>query len=233
MAEEAQEQVSNEESVSETTEAPKEETPNYVTQEDLKTALAEARESGRREGQSTKDREIQGVRREYESGQRAGFETLDEETRDKVELAQLRNQERQRVASQQQVEIDDATQEVLNVRLKAFNIDPKDSRIDYALDVKGSTPDVRVRGEQRFNDSLARIVKEDAVKVAETEKVTMKKDFDAMEQKLRVDLGLETVDTSTGAGVDTSDGQFEKDWASGKLPATKENKEKAKKLYGG
>ena len=164
-------------------------------------ALGEQTEKAKREIQSVKDKskaEIeQAYRRAYtaETTLQGIVPELDEDTRNKLELHQLRG-----VAAQyQSKEQEDAQRQQMETFVQTFNsqmnqfitdagIDPADKRIDWGKDAKDY-----FEVQQRVLSSVNKIQKENT-KAADEKRSQDLKDLEA---KLRKDLGLDSVDTST------------------------------------
>lgn len=218
----------------ETKEQPQEQPFTEAQEARLQQMMADAKESGRREMQGIKDREVAEAQRrarlaESEAASyKTSFSGLDEDTKKDIELAQLRNQaqasqslSQEDAQRQQQDAYFTSLNDSLIRHLDALGIDKDDKRIDWAKDA----PDY-LAGRSKFDASVVRILKEDA-KVAESKR---KQEFADMELKLRKDLGLESVDTSASPGVGGSDADFVEKIVSGELPITKENEERLKKI---
>ncbi len=250
MADEAivqEEQTSTEENVSKETEEKKEEqskeqpfsdeqearVQQLMTEATAK-AVAEAKESGRRELQGEQDRNrnterraklAEGTVNAYESS----FNGLDEETRKDIELARYREQEKQYQSTaqedatkQQEADYYQRLNESILVYLDNLNIPRDDKRIDWGT---GSQDYVEARN--RLDASVAKIINEN--KKADTEK--MKDDFKVLESSLRKELNLDSVDTTTGSGGgNDSDAEFKKGLGDGSLPLNKANMARAKKM---
>jgi len=184
--------------------------PQPLTEERIQQIVAEQTELAKREIQSVKDR----ARNEVAEAQRrarlaeaeavsykSSFTGLDEETQRDVELRQLRGRDRF-YQQQQQLEEQGRQQDMLGKKLQdslkshldSLGIDLNDKRIDWAKD----EPEY-IAGRSKFDASIAKILKENA-KMSEK---TQTDKFAEMERKLRVDLGLDSVDTSISAGVTT------------------------------
>ena len=237
----SQEQVSKEKTSpeAETTEQSQEQplTEERVQQliaEATATAVATAKEAGRRELQSEQSRNKNAERRtrlvEAENkSYKASLSGLDEETQKDVELARLREQDKHYQSTAQEDEQrrqQDAYYQQMNQSLidevKSWGVDLEDKRIDYASDA----PDY-FAGRKRFIDSLQKIVGENRKKTEEKQG----EDFKNLESKLRKDLGLDSVDTTAGGGGGgDSDADFKKGIGDGSLPLNKANMERARKM---
>ena len=240
-----EEQASTEETTStttETTESVKEQPFNDEQEARIQqmlaqataTATEQAKSAGRRELQSEQDRNrnaerrvrfAEGTTKAYEDS----FKGLDEETRNSIELARYREMEgvyknsaQEDSQRQQEAAHYQRMNEGVLVYLDNLGILRDDKRIDWGA---GSQDYVEARN--RLDASVAKIVTENK-KVTEDK---MKDDFKVMEAKIRKDLNLDSVDTTTGGGSGgDTDADFKRDWGSGTLPATKENMERARKL---
>ncbi len=198
--------------------------------------MAEAKETGKREMQGIKDREVAEAQRrarfaEGESASyKSSFSNLDDETRKDLELAQLRSQVPQYQAfmrdEEQRKQAESYRQNLqgsLVEHVKALGIDPDDKRIDWAE----NETDFLV-GRSKFDASMARILKE---KQGEAEK-KLKDDFKGLESQLRKDLGLDSETPAGIGGGSDSDADFKKGVGDGSIPikGNKVNYERAKKL---
>lgn len=184
------------------------------------TALAEKQgvETGRRQMQGIKDKEVAEAQREarFAQGRAKSYETqfqgLDDETKRDFETARLRG-ENQFYQQQQQDEVSRQQQEAytrrigdsLNAHLEMLGIDPNDKRVDWAQDE--SDP---IAGRAKFDASVAKIVKENAVKEAKDLETRLIAKMEADNLKNRIDMGLESHDTSTSAGVEGEKGDEQK-----------------------
>ncbi len=241
-----QEPVSTEEPVS--GEAPKaeepkgEETKPELTEERVQqliaeataTAVTKAEEAGRRNLQSEQDRNknaekraklAEGTVKAYESS----FNSLDEDTQKDIELGRYREQEK---INQSSVQEDARTQQDAQfyqrmndgvlTNLDNLGIARDDKRIDWGA---GSQDYIEARN--RLDTSVAKILSTNRKEADEKQG----KDFKELETKLRKDLGLDSVDTTTGGGGGSdSDADFKKGIGDGSLPLNKENMKRAKGL---
>lgn len=205
-----------------------------LTEARIKEIIAQATEEGKREIQSVKDKaraEIEAAlgRATLAEDTLAGFETgLKEIDPDATELAKYKardrahqareaqERQRQQGATFRKAFYESETQSIID-----FGVDPNDKRIDWGEDA----PDPIV-ARRRISASVALIHKETA-KGAEDKLTQRQQEFEA---KTRKDLGLDSVDTSASVGVGGSDAEFQRDFASGKLPYTKANAERANKI---
>lgn len=110
--------------------------------------------------------------------------------------------------------------ESLEKHLEALGIPRDDKRIDWANDA----PDF-LTGRNKFDASVARILKENQV----VEKKAMDDKLKEIESKLRIDLGLESHEPFTSAGVDTSEASFMEKYNAGELDSLADHK-RAKKI---
>lgn len=120
---------------------------------------------------------------------------LDEDTRNKLELQRLRGQAAQYQTKEQQEEAKrqyDEFHQTFETQMSEFitetGIDPSDKRIDWAKDAKDA-----FEMQKRIHSSVTKIMKENT-KAADDKRSQDLKDLEA---KLRKDLGLDSVDTST------------------------------------
>ena len=202
--------------------------------EETAKAVAEAKEAGRRTLQSEQDRNRNAERRarlaeSKVTGYEAGLTGLDDETRNAIELAKYRKQDEYSQSTAQEDEqrrqqeayfrqMDDSLIE----EVKSWGIEPDNKGIDYASDA----PDY-FTGRKRFTDSLQKIVSANRKQAEEKQTES----FKTLEAKLRKDLGLDSVDTTTsGGGISDSDADFKKGIGDGSLPLNKTNMARAKKL---
>ncbi|KKN56455.1 hypothetical protein LCGC14_0572280 [marine sediment metagenome] len=203
---------------------------SQASTEATKTAV----EAGRRQLQGEQDRNRNAESRARLAESRVkGYETslsgLDEETQKDIELARLREQDKhyQSNAQDEEQRRQQATQiqqmnDSLTEEVKIWGIEPNDKRIDYASDA----PDY-FTGRKRFTDSLQKIVNAKQQEAGEKQAENLKN----LETKLRKDLGLDSVDTTTGSGGGSdSDAEFKKGLGDGSLPLNKTNMARAKKL---
>lgn len=178
-----------------------------VTEEIAKVLTAET-EKAKREIQSVKDK----GRAEVEAAQRrARFaETTLEATKRKVneldpsigaeiELARYRaedearrQQELSESAQRQQAEFHEQFTSSLRETIVDMGIDPEDKRIDWATD----SPNY-LDAHKRVMKSAAKIKRESEIALQES----VKKQLKESEDKIRRDLGVNSVDTSGGTGV--------------------------------
>lgn len=174
-------------------------------QQMLSEASSTAKEAGRREMQGIKDREVATADRKARlaesksAGYESSFANLDEDTRKDVELAQLKSRdqyyqsrESEETQRQQVAAFDQSFHTNLNQFITSMGVDPNDKGIDWGDDATDY-----LAKQQRVLSSVAKIQKVNA-KVTEDKKT---QDFKELEAKLRKDLGLDSVDTSTSAGI--------------------------------
>lgn len=199
----------------------------------LAEATSKGVETGERRMQSTKDREVAAAERRRKqaegeaSAYKTSFEGLDEETRGATELVHLRSrvkgfesfEQEERTRREQDAYFQKLDESLAN-QLDLMGI-PKDHKdVDWAKDA----PDY-FAGKARFDVSVAKILKENA-------KVTEQKaedKFKEMETKLRKDLGLDSVDTTTSPGAG-SDDEFIAKYNSGELNSPADHKRAAEIL---
>lgn len=240
MPEEKAEQAS-EEQVSESQEEqtkPFNEEQEARMQQLITNATSQAKEDGRREMQGIKDREVSALTRRAESAEgransyQSSLSGLDEDTQRDAQLNYYKSQEQvyqsqaqQETQKQQQDANYSAMQQSITDEVKTRGIDPKDSRIDYAQDAD------YVTGRRRFNESLVRIEQDNRQKADTESQKKITDQMAEMERKLRKDMGLDSVDTTTGEGGNVDDdADFKKGIGDGSLPLNKENMARAKKL---
>jgi len=124
-----------------------------------------------------------------------------------VEIAELRTenqhhqeQEQQTTAQQQAAAFDTQFHTQMTQRLQGLDIDPKDKRVDWGTDAKDYLSKM-----DRILTSAEKIIKERG-KAVEDKKVADEKEIEArIEARLRKQLGLDTVDTSTPASSVSDD----------------------------
>lgn len=211
--------------------------PKYLTVEDFEARaaalVAQAKETGRREMQSEKDREVSGaIRRAREleielSTMTDSFKNLDPETLKDIELQRYRGRE----ISQRQLDAEEGNRQAveatinqfytnLSEHVKELGIDPTNKSLDWGNPAESLT----VR-QNKFLKSVAKVQK-DQSKVREDAISNRLKDETA---KMRKELGLESVDrTPSVASGNTAD--FLQKFAAGDIPMTKDNIAKYNKL---
>ena len=164
-------------------------------------ALGEQTEKAKREIQSVKDKsktEIEALIRRAsvaETTLQGIVPELDEETRTKLELQQLRGTVAQHQTREQQEEAKrqyDEFHQTFNAQMTEFitdaGIDPADKRIDWGKDARDP-----MEMQHKIHTSVTKILKENK----KTEDEKRSQDLKDLEAKLRKDLGLDSVDTST------------------------------------
>lgn len=193
-------------------------------------ATERAKETGRREMQGIKDREVKQVlnrakfAEETLANMEAGYKDLDPQA---AELARLRGVEkyyhgdlqRQQV-EQQIVASKQAFYESMTQSIQEMGIDAKDKRIDWGLDA----PDPAT-AQRRILSSVGKIQREEA----KAEKGRIDQQLKDAEAKMRKDLGLDSVDTAASAGAG-SDAEFVKQFGAGDLPLTQANLDRYNKI---
>ncbi len=202
-------------------------------------AVTEARELGKRELQSAQDRnkaELARAERRTSvaedslSAAQTHLQGLDSDAAKEVELATLRAREQGRLSQdqeegiRQQQEVDGkALQESLHAHLKSLDIDPADSRIDWASDSSNY-----VQGRARFDESVSKIVKENQLNVQSG----LEKRLNDLESKVgRVNVEANSVETTTSTGVVAgSDAEFIKKFGASELPINKANVDRYNKI---
>jgi hypothetical protein len=196
-----------------TTEVNPQPSTEEIVSQKIKDAIALETEKYKREIQSAKDKakaEIESARREaqYSKETLSSFKgtlgNIDPEVARNLELEEYRAKDKARqtveyeqsVAQQQQALID-SFNTGFNQHLKDIGLDPTDKRIDWGEDSKSL-----LEKQQKILSSIGKIQKANQ-KDAEKKQA---ESFKEMETKLRKDLGLDSVDTSTpvGGGKDRS-----------------------------
>ena len=171
--------------------------PAPLTREEVAQLLDERVEKASRHFQSIKDQEVAKVGRELAQERRRSdaletklseidpdtARTLRLETKEKY-YTELEAQQRQEAYAQQ-------LNANLVAHLESLGIDKDDKRVDWAKDAADY-----LGGRSRFDASVAKILKENQ-KATEVKQASS---FKEMEQKLRRDLGLDSVDTSVSGG---------------------------------
>jgi hypothetical protein len=201
--------------------------PQYLTKEEAANLIAEAvkqaKDTGRREMQSEKDREVAAAIREKRrleaelSMVNSSFNGLDPEVREKLELQQYRLKER----NSKQWEQEEANRKALEETMTQFDnnlteyakevgIDPANSNLD-----RGLPSEPLITRQNKFLKSVAKIQKESAK--TQEDKITAK--LNAEIAKARKELGLESVDKTPSSGVasdtiPTKMSEF-RDWVNG------------------
>ena len=134
--------------------------------------------------------------------------------------SQLEVRRQQEAAVKQTV---DAFESNIRQHIVDLRIDPDDKRIEW-----GDSNNLSLTDRQgKILASVSKIQGENA-KLAEEKR---KQEFTDLEAKLRKDLGLDTVDTTTSAGVvSASDAEFMDKFGSGELPTTKANVDRYEKI---
>lgn len=176
-------------------------------------ATSKAREEGKKEGKSEmqgiKDREVADANKRTRAAQneaasyKTSFGTLDEDTQKDVELARYREQDKyyqssaqEEAQKQQEAAYYQRMNEGVLSYLEDLGIPKDDKRIDWGA---GSQDYIEAR--KRLDTSVAKIVGSDR-KAAEGK---LNEGFKELESKLRKDLNLDSVDTTTSSTTETSD----------------------------
>lgn len=207
------ETASEEGVVSPEVETPAEEKPEEpqpeeqpLTREEMKRLIAEesekARELGRREMQGIKDKEVaQALKRakyaeDISANMEAGYREIDPQA---AELARLRGLEKYHLGDQQRQQLEQqvaASKQVfyesMAQSITEMGVDTDDKRIDWAADA----PDPAT-AQRRILSSVGKIQREEA----KAEKGRIEQQLKDAEAKIRKDLGLDSVETATSAGV--------------------------------
>ncbi len=204
----------------------------------IRAELAQLVEDSKRQIQSAKDR----ARAEVESAQkrariaestytatRQELGNLDPDSMTKLELARYKAAEQARIQAEQEEGVR-LQQEAFHTQFNSslmelitdMGLDPKDKRIDWATDAANY-----LDAQKRVLKSAVKIQKENI----KTLEASIPQKLKEAEAKLRKDLGLDSVDTTTSVGVaGSSDAKFLKDFGAGDLPMTKANFERYKKI---
>ena len=195
-------------------------------------AVADAKDIGKRELQSSQDRNRAEVARAERRARLAEgtlgatqtqLQALDPDVAKEMELAQLRAERagrytlEQEDALRQQQEVQGrALSDSLHAHLTALGVDPNDKRIDWATDSTNY-----VQGRSRFDASLAQIMKEDK----QTMQTGLEKRLRDLEAKMaQAGIEVNSVSTAASGGAATgSDAEFVKKFGAGEIPMTKEN----------
>ena len=221
------EPIVNVDEVSEETPLPEVETPQpqpLTAEQESRVAqlvteqLEAAKETGRREMQGKKDREVADAQRRTRYAEdslgrvRGRYSELEPEARQTLENEDLRGElnfyrtrDAQEAQERQAITFTQTLNASLLAHLEDLGIDPHDKRIDWANDATDF-----VQGQSRFNKSVAKIVKEDKSKVH--------READEKLAKERKEQGLDSVDTSVpvavSKGIPTDLTKF-REWISG------------------
>ena len=230
------EEASTEEQTSTETES-KEDSKQPSIEEQITKAMGEQVENMSRKIQSATDKAIGQIRREADSTAKIAEDalaTMDatfaddaEETKPKPRRqdqfrSQLDQRRQQEAAVKQTV---DAFESNIRQHIVDLGIDPEDKSIDW-----GDSGNLSLTDRQgKILASVSKIQK-DNVKSADDKR---KQEFTELEAKLRKDLGLDSVDTTTSAGVASgSDDDFIEKMTSGELPLTEANEKRFNKIQG-
>lgn len=199
-------------------------------------AVAEAKETGRRELQSQQDRnkaELARIQKQADIAKntlKATEESLaktDPELAKEMELARLRAEVTGRQSddteAQQRAQFEEYVKsltEGLGKHLDELGISRDDPRVDWAKDA----PDY-LTGRSRFDESVVKIIKE-SQNTAQADFDKRLKDIESKIGKAGIQASIEnnSVETETSQGVvPGSDAEFMKLFADEKIPLTKEN----------
>ncbi len=212
-----------------------------LTREEILSLISQATETAKREIQSVKDKarnEVEVAQRRARSSEGAleaikgSYADLEPEVQATLRLRELEAKDRlysQRDGMEmqrlQQERFDQSFVSQLSQTITDLGIDPNDSRIDWGQEFRNQGD--YLKAQDKILKSVTKIQKENS-KVVEEKKSTEIKDLEA---KLRKDLGLDEVPTSTptGAskGIPTDMAKFKK-WVN-TLPI-KEYQEKKKDI---
>ncbi len=171
-----------------------------------------ATEAAKRELQSAKDKaraEIEAAHRRARFAEttldatKRKIDEIDPDTGKELELARYRAEEEARrqqelteSAQKQQAEFHEQFTSSLRETISDMGIDPEDKRIDWATDASNY-----LDAQKRVLRSAAKIKRESEIALQES----VKKQLKETEERIRRDLGVNSVDTSGGSGV-SSDG---------------------------
>ena len=213
---------------------PKEAQTQPSIEEQIAKAMEGQLENLSRTVQSHTDKAISRIQREADNTARitedamAALDATGEETdvakpKPRVQgqyRSQLEVRRQQEAAVKQTV---DAFESNIRQHIVDLGIDPDDKGIEW-----GDSNNLSLTDRQgKILASVSKIQKDNA-KLADEKR---KQEFDALEAKLRKDLGLDTVDTTTSAGViSESDSDFMAKFGSGELPMTKANTDRYNKI---
>lgn len=182
-------------------------------------AVEQAREQGRRELQSAQDRN-KAIQRRLGITEKRLKET-DPDAIEHIELEDYKAGKAEDESRRANEEAFNAFKAKTSELLKEFDVDPDNKAIDWG------------ENAPTFQEAYERVWKSAKKIRAEFEKSSSTRKEAELEAKItariRRELELDSVDTSNGGGV-TGDTAWKSKWASGELPATKENLAKAKKL---
>lgn len=205
-----------------------------LTKEDVQRMIAEQTETAKREIQSAKDKataEVAAARggqrfaEDTLAGYQTGLGTLDPE---QAELIRLRAEstahkrgDAAEAQRQQLATFDKSFTANMSQFITSAGLDSNDKRIDWAEDVSGDY----LAKQQRILASVTKAQKEDA-KTADDKR---SQEFKDMEDRLRKDLGIDSVDTSLAPGEGTTVSR--KALADMSLADYRKNKEKIDAAY--
>lgn len=205
-SEEVSQETKSTEAETETTQTETQEqtTPQFLTREEVQQMLTEERDKIKQSSRDISRKEIEdaqrrvGLAEDTLAGYDKGLGQLDPE---QAELIRLRAEstahrrgDAEEARRQQMTVFDKSFTANMNQFITSAGLDPNDKRIDWAEDV--TTGDYLAK-QQRILASVTKIQKDEA-KVADDRR---SQEFKDMEDRLRKDLGFDSVDTSTSAGV--------------------------------
>jgi len=209
--------------------------PQLSIEEQIAKAMGTQTEAFTRKIQSATDKAVARIQREADTTARItedAMAALDATTGEDTDVAkpktraqdqyrsQLETRRQQEAAIKQTV---DAFESNIRQHITDLGINPDDKNIDWG---DGNNLSLTER-QGKILTSVSKIQKENA-KLAEDRR---KQEFTDLEAKLRKDLGLDSVDTTTSAGVaSASDADFMGKFGSGELPVTKANIERYDKI---
>ncbi len=202
-------------------------------EEQIAKAMGEQTEIITRKIQSAGDKAVARITREADSTAKMtedAIAALDATTGEESEGAKPKRQDQYRsqldARRQQEAAVKktvDTFESNIRQHITDLGIDPDDKGIEW-----GDSGDLNlVERQGKILTSVGKIQKENA-KLAEGK---AEQKFKDLEVGLRKDLGLDTVDTTTSAGVASgSDANFMGKFGSGDLPVTKANEERYNKI---
>jgi len=179
-------------------------------------AVDDAKALGRKELQSQQDRNRAELDRERKRAKFAekqvtdiesSFGELDEDTRLKMELAKYKSRDKsiQEITQEEEVRKNQEAytqrlNDTLVDHLKTLGIDPEDKRVDWAKDASDY-----LSGRSRFDASVAKILKDERTGLEKKLMTEAEVRFKKLEIDFRKEHGLDSVDTTTGSGIEGDD----------------------------
>ncbi len=201
--------------------------------EQITKAMGEQMEVASRKFQSLTDTSLARIRREADSTARItedAMAALDATSQEETEVAKPKRQ----VPFRSQLEVRRQQEEAAQKTVDAFESNIRQHIVDLGINPDDKEIEWGDRNNLNLTDRQGKIltsiskIQKNNVKLAEE---TRKQEFTALEAKLRKDLGLDKVDTTTSAGVATdSDSDFMRRLGSGELPLTKATTDRYDKI---